>query len=185
MHLNVGAAWRSILPYLGLFWKRKKLINVTLWREKHNWCGAIGQSGFPSTYSFPKANPSPGGSFSVAWPCGDALGCGHWAPKHPGKRCSKGRGAPALTGALAQGPGVCLSSPHPCCCCSPGMACGFLWAAGCPSVWFASVGEELILAQGCSWSIWQFQLTLNFVTNCCSNWIWCLKAALHDGRGQN
>lgn len=49
---------------------------------------------FFSTFFFPKEGPSPGGSVSAAWPCGDALGCDSWVPKHPGKR---GRNAPALT----------------------------------------------------------------------------------------
>lgn len=43
---------------------------------------------------FPKESPSTGGSVSATWPCGDALGCDPWVPKHLRKR---GGDAPALT----------------------------------------------------------------------------------------
>lgn len=165
------------LIILGTFLKKNKIdgcnfVERQTWLVWHNW--AIWVSFHP--FFSPKASPSPGGSASVAWPRGDALGCGHWAPKHPGKRCSKGRGALHWLEWWHKGWEFVrwgLPSPRPCCCCSPGMTfCGFLSAAGCPSAWFASVGEELILAQGCSWCIWKFQHTLNFVTNCCSNSVW-------------
>ena len=58
-----------------LVWRSRPLVRVTVWVSFHLF--------FP-----PEESPSPGGSVSAVWPRGHALGCGHWVPKHPGKRCS-------------------------------------------------------------------------------------------------
>lgn len=45
------------------------------------------------------------------------------------------------------------------------------------STWFSSVGEELVIVQGCSLVCPVISSCLEFWTNCCSSQIRCLKAA--------
>lgn len=98
-----------------------------MWKEKRGWCGTVGQSGFLSSYFFSKGSPSPGGSISVVWPRGML-----WTVVTEHQSTQRGA-APKEEVVLHclewwhkgwefvwQG----LTTPCPCCCCSPGMA---LW----------------------------------------------------------
>lgn len=108
------------LAILGTFLNKNKIDGCNF-LERETWLREVQLGNF--LLFFPKGSP-----WWLFLCCMFLWGCsGLWplSTKHPGKRCSQGRGGPELTGAV-EFVWQELPSPRPCCWCSPGMACGFL-----------------------------------------------------------